>query len=81
MYHCSTGDNKFTKEEILGHLVGDTKDEVTGMGFPEFTSLHVARMLVVYVQGKGKEAALEFLRSLRGTLKVESSTVENTPPS
>jgi hypothetical protein len=81
MYHCSTGDNKLTKEEILGHIVSDTKDEVTGMGFSEFTSLHVARMLVVYIQGKGREVALDFLKNLRGTLKTESITAENTPPS
>jgi len=78
MYHCSTGDNKLTKEEILGHIISDTKDEVTGMGFSEFTSLHVARMLVVYVQGKGKEVALDFLRSLRGTQKKDFATAVNT---
>jgi len=49
------------------------------MGFSEFVSLHVARMLVVYVQGKGKEVALDFLRNLRGTLKNDSNAVVNTP--
>jgi hypothetical protein len=79
MYHCSTGDNKLTKDEILGHIVSDTKDEVTGMGFSEFTSLHVARMLVVYVQGKGKEVALDFLRSLRGTPRRDFNIAVNMP--
>jgi hypothetical protein len=51
------------------------------MGFSEFTSLHVARMLVVYVQGKGKEVALDFLKNLRGTLRTESSNAVDTPPS
>lgn len=78
LFHCMQGENKLSKDEILNLLLDDAKDEKTGQGFLEFASLHVARALVVYVQGKGREAALEFLRNFKKTTANDYVDVEST---